>query len=197
MPTGYTAAVVDGKVSEFSKFAMSCARAFGACIDMRDDPMDAEIPQEFKPSSYHQEQLDEAKSKLERLQNLHLEQARVEAQVDYDKAFADHTKYMNDLALENKRIDTMIEKVKAWVPPTSDHTELKDFMLGQLRISKHDPQYYSAFPKLQSGADWLQNQLTKAKRDVAYHTEELEKDVRRANERTLWVKRLRESLVND
>ena len=34
MPTGYTAALYEGKNQTFKEFATQCARAFGACIDM-------------------------------------------------------------------------------------------------------------------------------------------------------------------
>lgn len=37
MPTGYTASVQEGKVTEFRDFAMECARAFGALVMMRDE----------------------------------------------------------------------------------------------------------------------------------------------------------------
>ena len=44
MPTGYTYDLYDGKDIEFPDFVMKCARAFGALIEIRDDPMDAAIP---------------------------------------------------------------------------------------------------------------------------------------------------------
>lgn len=36
MPTGYTDAIKDG--ISFNQFILSCARAFGALITMRDEP---------------------------------------------------------------------------------------------------------------------------------------------------------------
>lgn len=58
MPTGYTAGVKDGTVTDFKAFVMQCARAFGALIDMRDDPSDVPIPKSFAPSSYGKNILD-------------------------------------------------------------------------------------------------------------------------------------------
>jgi len=60
MPTGYTYPVVEGKITEFSDFALSCARAFGALITMRDDPHDTPIPETFEPSDYNAKKLAEA-----------------------------------------------------------------------------------------------------------------------------------------
>lgn len=48
MPTGYTADVQSGKVTDFAEYAMNCARAFGALVLMRDDPSDADIPERFE-----------------------------------------------------------------------------------------------------------------------------------------------------
>jgi hypothetical protein len=50
MPTGYTAAVADGTITEFPDFAMQCARAFGTLVLMRDEPQDAAIPEKFEPA---------------------------------------------------------------------------------------------------------------------------------------------------
>jgi len=62
MPTGYTAGVQDGKITEFSDFALNCARAFGALITMRDDPQDTPIPEKFEArTSYYDERLENAK----------------------------------------------------------------------------------------------------------------------------------------
>ena len=43
MATGYTYPVVEGKITEFSEFALGCARAFGAFMHMRDDNSDAPL----------------------------------------------------------------------------------------------------------------------------------------------------------
>ncbi len=59
MPTGYTAAVQNGTVTRFADFAMNCARAFGALVELRDE-MDAPIPDTFKPSTHHSESLKKA-----------------------------------------------------------------------------------------------------------------------------------------
>ena len=64
MPTGYTADVMDGKVTDFKLFAMQCARAFGALVIMRDEPLNAEIPDEFSPSNYHFQELEQARERL-------------------------------------------------------------------------------------------------------------------------------------
>lgn len=153
MPTGYTANVCDGKVTEFSDFAMQCARAFGALITMRDDPSDAPIPEEFKPSTYSADRYSEAKEKLRELRALTPEQVEVRALCAYEEAVA-RVKQRNDADFrQNDRIDAMLAKVAAWTPPTSDHVEMKNFMAEQLRISKTS--YRHDLPVRLSGPAWL------------------------------------------
>lgn len=62
MPTGYTAAIADG--IDFKTYALSCARAFGALVEMRDEPANAPIPEEFKPSSYYVTSLASAREEV-------------------------------------------------------------------------------------------------------------------------------------
>lgn len=59
MPTGYTYPVAEEKVDTLAEFALQCARAFGACVTMRDEPSNKPIPEEFKPSLHYQKKLDE------------------------------------------------------------------------------------------------------------------------------------------
>jgi hypothetical protein len=40
MPTGYTAEILDGKVTTFREFAQKCMRAFESTIHMRDESLD-------------------------------------------------------------------------------------------------------------------------------------------------------------
>jgi hypothetical protein len=46
MPTGYTAAIGEG--IEFDKFVMQCARAMGACVMMRDEPIGPKLREDMK-----------------------------------------------------------------------------------------------------------------------------------------------------
>ena len=65
MPTGYTATLME-KGQDFPDFVLLCARAMGATIMLRDEPLDAPIP-EFQPSDYSAKQLEESKEELARL----------------------------------------------------------------------------------------------------------------------------------
>lgn len=194
MPTGYTCHVVDGKITEFPEFALSCARAFGALISMREEPADAPIPDEFKPSSYNETRLTESRAKLEELNAMTAEQVAERCAAAYTEAQASHDKYEADCCEQDRRLDAMLAKVAAWTPPTAGHVEMKAFMIDQLTISKRGS--YRPMPPLKmEPADWHRDQIEKAMKDIEYHAGEHAKEVERAKGRTEWLQQLRSSLV--
>jgi hypothetical protein len=195
MPTGYTHKVQAGEITEFKDFAIYCARAFGALIHMRDDSMDAEIPDIIEPSTFYAKELDKATADLAALEAMDEETIR-ERTAD---ANAKAEKYYHDEAerrhTERNRYDTMLDKVNAWTPPTPDHESLKRFMVEQLCTSiDHDCKYVPNRPIPKTPTEWLNSQREELKRSIERYTEENSKEIERARERTEWVKALREAL---
>lgn len=193
MPTGYTAAVVDGSVTEFKDFALSCARAFGALVTMRDEPMDAAIPYEFKPCSYNEERLGEASRRLADLANMTDEEISAASALALLEAMNAHDRYEAQCTLEERRIEAMEVKVAGWKPPTAEHADMKNFMLQQLAVSKRGS-FRSQAPERLSAKDWHLAETIKAAKDIEYHAGEHAKEIERARSRTQWVAQLRASL---
>lgn len=193
MPTGYTAPVVDGKITKFSDFAMSCARAFGALVNMRDDPMDAPIPDEIKPSSYHAKKLKEVSDGLAKALKMTPAQMSAGAAKANERSAEAIRSIRESYETENKRLDKMIAEAKAWKPPTPDHKGMKEFMIQQLTDSRHTFDYLPETKTL-SGQEWHKMEVERLSREVAYHTKENEDEIERARNRTDWLKKLRASL---
>ncbi|MFA5299265.1 MAG: hypothetical protein WC389_13835 [Lutibacter sp.] len=198
MATGYTEYV--GKGISFENFTMICARAFGALVEMRDYSLDATIPDEFKPSTYHIGQKGEAKQRLAYLRNLTLADAERLANEEFEKESARIKQSIKDNTELLRKYNDMILKVEAWQPPTPDHVGLKDFMLQQLRESiRFDNMcdYYSDNPPIKlSGKEWLDREKQRARKDFIYHNDEQIKENNRTNDRNKWIKDLRDSLKN-
>lgn len=196
MPTGYTYPVCEGKISEFPEFAMSCARAFGALITMRDDPMDAPIPEVIAPSTaYFDERITAAERRLDELQGMTAVERETAAQAAYADAMASRQKYLDDKQIEAGRLNAMLGKVRAWVPPTPDHTGLKEFMVQQLTDSLPGD-YAPAIPEHLDGQEWWRREVKKTADDLAYQKRERAKEIDRASGRTGWIKALRASITN-
>lgn len=195
MPTGYTSELYDGKEQSFHEFVLSCARNFGALIEMRDEPLDAPIPDAFTPSDYHVTALAKAQAEYDRLIGMSDDEATVEANRLADEWDAKLADQEATRVARKARYEAMLSDVQAWRPPTSEHKGLKDFMIEQLTESiRFDCSTYEYPSPTRDGGDWRYEALAKARRDIEYHTVEHAKDVFRAAERTAWVRALRESL---
>lgn len=192
MPTGYTSDVTD--TTTLAEFAMKCARAFGALVMMRDDPADAPIPEEFKPSDHHVEALRKAEARLLELRGMTADQADVLAAADYKAAVGRWEAQRKKDAALRERYERLRALCRAWEPPTPDHVGLRDFMVEQLTSSiDFDCTDYPA-PVAKSGATWLAEQVKSEEWSENYHRTEGQKEIDRARSRTEWVKQLRASL---
>jgi len=196
MPTGYTAAIKDG--ISFETFVMDCARAFGACVTMRDDPKDKPIPT-FETSSYNQVQLKEAKKRLAELKEMTPFDAVQGANAEYDLIIANAKKGIEvDLALKEAYL-SMLSEVRKWTPPTPDHVGLRDFMVEQIESSiKFDCNRTWHTKALNSkkltGEEWIAEEFAKTYLNIDYHTGEQKKEEERVSGRNKWVDDLRRSL---
>lgn len=194
MPTGYTADVCDGKITEFRDFALQCARAFGALITMRDERLDAPIPDEVKPSAYHADKLPFLRARLDGMRDMSPEDAERGAEGDYAANVASRAKRDRERQEQNDRLNAMLAGVEDWTPPTADHVEMKNFMCDQLTMSIDKSYAQEPIVKL-SGPDWLAEQIVNALREVEYHEAENAKEIERARTRTEWLRQLRASLT--
>lgn len=196
MPTGYTDCV--GKGATFEEFVLGCSRAFGALVDMRDAPSDAEIPDKIEPSTYHDEKLVEVKKELEKFKSMSLEEATVEAQKKFEEEVSDTEESITKNALTISRYKEMLDKVKSWNPPTREHTNFKKFMIEQLdsSISFDDmgDYYKKHYPVLLSAEEYITSNVKDCLRDISYHTKERDQEIQRCKERTDWIVALKNSL---
>jgi hypothetical protein len=196
MPTGYTADVVDGKITKFSDFAMRCARAFGACITMRDEASDAPIPEKFEPSDYYSNKICDLMNELYALKEMTPEQVEESCNADYVEKLNSEQMHKEERVLENARLSAMEQQVSLWHPPSSDHNGLKTFMLQQLDISKHDLAWHDVYAKVEktNPNDWLSERLKNVRHDIEYYSKEYEEECKKTEKRNLWIKQLRDSL---
>ena len=195
MPTGLTADIEKG--ISFNQFVLTCARAMGALISMRDEPMDAPIPTEFKPSDYYAKAIKKANKELGRYKSMTLEKAAKASATQHNKDLKYYEQSLKRKSSLQKKYEEMLAEVKKWTPPTKEHEEFKKFMIQQIETSiDYDCNYKSEKPKKISAKSWLSQRKKFAKRDLQYYTEEYKKEIERCKERTNWVQSLIKSLEN-
>ena len=176
----------------FPEFVLLCARAMGATIMMRDEPLDAPIP-EFEPSDYSSKRLAEARAELDRLIAMTGDERLAFGQKKRDEAIERAKRYLEKDATENARLIEMRDQVSAWHPPTPDHVGLKEFMLDQINISMNRTDYWESEITTAEGSDpgeYYDNSVTRANRDIEYHTKGDREERERTAARNKWVKEL-------
>lgn len=197
MPTGYTCRIIDSKKPiTLRQYALLCARAFGACIEMREDSLDVPIPEEgFKVSSYHQNEKIKAKRRLSKLLKMTPKQIATFNTREKTKRIKSYSHMIKKDEEENRRFGDMRVQVAEWAAPEA-LVDLKKFMLEQIDISINSPSQYAqnALAAAEAKTDYYTDAIEQAKNDIQYHEEHYQNDVERNNARNQWLKTLRDSL---
>lgn len=181
----------------FKDFALRCARNFGALIDMRDEPLDAPIPERFEVDEYYRKDYERAKADYEKFIANPPTDEYVEKR--YNEYVAKETeraeKEDRKRRIIQARYEVMLVKVRKWVPPTSEHENLKNFMIQQLENGlKWDCHEYEV--NILNREEWVETFFSPGsfRRRMYACLEDYRKESLRVEERNRWLKALRESL---
>lgn len=195
MATGYTHILLDKPETTFEEFALRCARAFGATIEMRDDPLDVPPPAEVKPDDYYLRQIPDAEARVRELEVMTAEEAEIKAAEAHREALKFWRECNENYARKRRLYEAMLAKVEAWEPPSPGHEGLKKFMREQIVDSiKFDCHESSDPPEPQTGEEWLADRRAYAMRTLQSRREGWEKEQQAAREATAWLKALHASL---
>lgn len=193
MPTGYTSDLYDGKNISFSEFALQCAHAFLPA--MRDASKNAQIPEEFCPSSYYVRQLQTKREELKAALGWTKDEADAFALEEFVEGRERARLYREKNERLRVRYEKMLDKVCTWKPPTEEHIGLRKFMIEQLMGSiKFDTGYTWPDPVRQSGEQYRTRRIESLKREIRHLEEDDRKERERAEQSTKWIRALRESL---
>ncbi|RPI58299.1 MAG: hypothetical protein EHM48_10330, partial [Planctomycetaceae bacterium] len=102
---------------------------------MRDDPADAPIPDEVKPSTHHADRLAEALKERAELLKLTQNDIDQRAQDAHREALIRHYKQISKDRTLRMKYELMLERVRNWTPPSTEHVGLKTFMIEQIESS--------------------------------------------------------------
>lgn len=197
MPTGYTSEMYNGKEQTFKEFAMKCARQFGACIRMRDEPSNIEIPV-FEPDDYHLKALEKSRKEQANFNSMSEDQLRKEYKKLYDEETQAIAKQIKEYRELRQRYNQMLDQAKAWVPPTPDHKELKKFMIEQLQSSIDfdcNEEYTGKYRNIPASfEEWKKKCIDKFAYDEEYHNKGYEKECANVARSNAWIKALKDSL---
>jgi hypothetical protein len=194
MSSGYTYCVEQG--ASFGEFVLKCARAFDFLTCMRDQPLDAKIPDKFEPSTYHKDELEIELARLVQFDTVDPVTLQNKYNKYRDKLVAGYKTLVENTRVSKSKYTSMLDKVIGWTPPTEKHECLKEFMINQLSAAiKNLDELVSDTPL--SYTDWLEEERKRIAWYIDYHTKEYAGAIERAEQTTTWVKQLRDSLKRE
>lgn len=198
MPSGYTSDIYDGKDTSFVSFAKRCSRAFGARVGEKENGLDSE----YKPrlvDEYYLERLAESVKNY----NESLTRTPEQWRKLYDDEMAKMDELDTDIARRREELAgrylPVLEKAKAWNPPTEDHVKFKEFMIDQLEDSiRFDGA--DAEPTLMERPSfevWVHLSKRQSERLVSIYAKSVFDDVENTIKSNNWVNVLFDSLAED
>lgn len=204
MPTGYTAGIEDGKITTGKDFLRLCTRAFGIAMDVRDEPLSVPTPTKFEPDTFYRDKIDREKMDLEKWEEISFEDAKAEMV----KAHADRVRMYKRMAENNIEKNKKYAKVRAevedWNPPTENHYNLKKFALEQIDMCVEKQEYIDEYlQKANEELDdsdeaverFINERIEFCREDVKFAEEKWEAEVKRAEDKTIWMQQFLYSLL--
>lgn len=192
MPTAYTAGIENGSLTSLREYALLCAREFGALVYMRDEPLKNEIR---LPTSdgYYEKSYENATKAYADWMNLTEEEKRTLWNAEYAETIADVERRNEKTRIELERYKRMRTLVAKWIPPTTEHFELKTFMLQQINASTEWMKEYE-IPQQESFESWSRSHEKILFDSLGRAAAGLEKDKHLIRRRTEWITALMNSL---
>lgn len=195
MPTGYTDILKDSNVT-FEKFFKTCMRGMGACAMQRDEDISKE-PELQKVSNYYAKKIKNTKRKLNNFKKLKSDKLFIRAFKEFKKLYIG----IDNLEKESQKLltnyNTMLEKVRAWTPPTKDHEKFKKFMIEQIESSIRfdcNTDYYKERKNTLvynivnfRSKNYKKDIVNKFIEDIEYYAKEYKSEIKNVKEINQWI----------
>lgn len=194
MPSGYTDPVKNGTITELPDFVWRCARAFGALIEMRDEPTGAKIPEFIEPSMSSYQRFFRAEVELAATRAMTMEMVYRAYKEERDEHYALDEKMEAEREEAFERYLDMLLKVLDWQPPTPEHHGLKELMIQQLADSISFDCRPFHFPFPDTPEEWHAQRIQDLEKTISRAWEAHQEELDRCRGRNRWVRDLRSSL---
>lgn len=202
MPTGYTAYIENGKITNGKEFLTLCCRAFGVCVDMREESLSTPIPNEFKMNDYYEKSLLDKREKLEKAKRMTIEEAKQQIMSSREAGNKELTRIIKKNKQLGEGYSKIREEIIKWMPPTTEHEGLKKFALEQIDISapsKDTMDYYieAINEKEPTPEEYIENNIKRCEEDLKYAEKRYAEELKRVADNNKWLDDFRKSLLTD
>lgn len=193
MANGYTYGIEENPNFTAKDFALTCARAFGAFIHQRDQPL-SELPKVAEMDTYPAESLERALKEKETWLATPLEDKRGQWQQSMQERREKYDKRVEDFKVMTKRYAEMRATVEAWQVP-EELGNLKNFMLEQIdEAVRWSWNTEPSDPEQETFEQWLAPQEIWLDQDIEHARERVRSAQEKYAERVAYAKALYEAV---
>ena len=195
MPTGYTESITRNPEFTFRQYLLGCARAFGAAVQQRDEPVSAplRLPE---LSDYYLRKFESASAELADLDAKSDEDLLVEMKKVNQASLDDHQRTVAEMAHSKARYEAFLAQALTWTPPTEEHQNLKQFMLSQIKESMDFDLHTPREPYLYEFVQGFRAEMRGvAVQSLAFAEHQWAKDQATHASRCKWIQALHDSLA--
>lgn len=204
MPTGYTSYIKDGKITSGKEFLKLCTRAFGIAVDLKDESLDVPTPNHFEPHPYYEKAYKDSLVSREKAYSMTLEEVKEDIISKYNDNKGRVEKILEEYKDEDKKYLKVREEIEKWVPPTPEHENLKKFCLEQIDMSLNTSLYEWCEKDINKELDTSDDTIKKyidilrdnADEKLKRAYKNWQEELRRVEEKNLWIKQFLDSLEN-
>ena len=204
MQTGYTDYIKDGKITSGKDFLKLCTRAFGVAIDLKDESLDVPTPNCFEPHPYYEEAYKESLKSREKIYNMTLEEVKKDIISKYNDNKGIVENILKKYKDEDEKYLKVRKEVEEWIPPTSEHENLKKFCLEQIDMSLNTYLYKWCEKDINKELDTSDDAIREyinilkddANKQVKRTYEKWQAELKRVEGKNLWMRQFLDSLNN-
>lgn len=204
MPTGYTSYIKDGEITSGKDFLKLCTRAFGVAVDLKDESLDVPTPNHFEPHPYYEKAYKDSLVSREKAYSMTFEEAKEDMISKFKNNKASAEKILEEYKDEDEKYLKVREEVEKWIPPTPEHENLKKFCLEQIDMSLNTDLYEWYKEEINKELDISDDAIRKYidvlkdQEDKAVNRayEKYQAELKRVEEKNLWMKQFLDSLEN-
>lgn len=204
MPTGYTTYIQDGHITTGKDFLKLCLRNFGIAINMRDEPLSKPVPTQFEPDPYYKNDYEKTVETRNKYRQMTFEEAKKELIDKHKKDIESAKKSLDEFIAEDERYMKVRDEIEKWIPPTSEHENVKKFALNQIDISLNTYMREYCNKELNKDLDisdeavhLYMNEINEFyENSVARAYKDWQEELKRTADKNMWMKQFLDSLEN-
>lgn len=204
MPTGYTVYIKNRDITTGKEFLKLCTRNFGIAVDIRDESLSVPTPTHFEPNSYYKKAYDKAVEVRNKYRKMTFDEAKQKMIENYNERIAFSKEYLKDCKSEDEKYKKVRDEVAKWNPPTSEHEGLKKFALEQIDMSMNTSYCKYLEDDINRQLDvsdeavfaYMNEINEQCEKDVERAYRRWQEDLKRADEKNMWMQQFLDSLEN-